>query len=167
MRKSIRAAASLHEGFDANLPGSKGRRPYAPNLPLIDPRVLFGGGVKSDVSKDIEYRLTFSQRRLAVTGQSNSLAIVCLDDQVQVELHASISANFQKVEALRPAREATVTAPINREVKPRALQWNRSPTSEEIIQAKAEVRYSGEIEFLVIDLLAPHCRICSHRASPV
>jgi hypothetical protein len=120
--------------------------------------------VKSDVPKDVEYRLAFSQRRLAVAGQGNSLTIICLDDQVQVELHAPISADSQKVEAMRPARDAPLTAPINREVKPGSLQWNRLPTGEEIIQAKAKVRNSGEIEFLVVDLLASHCSISSHLA---
>src|SRR5262249_37015296 len=98
----------------------------------------------------------------AVTRQSNPPAIIGLDGQMQVELHAPISADSQIVEAMRPAREAPFTASINRKVKSGSLQWNRFPTSKESIHAHAIVRNSGEIEFLLVDLLALHCSILCH-----
>lgn len=105
-----------------NLPGSQARGPDTPDLPLIDPCVFFGGGGEPDVSKYVEYRLAVSRRRLAVARQSNPVAIIGLDGQVQVEVHAPISADSQIVDAVRPAREAPFKTSINRKVESGSLQ---------------------------------------------
>src|SRR5262249_14107290 len=102
----------------------------------------------------------------AVTRQSDPTAIIGLDSQVQVELHAPISADSQIVDAMRPAREAPFTASINRKVKSGSLQWNRFPASKESIHAQAVVRNPDQIEFHLVDLLALHCGILRHCVSP-
>ena len=77
---------SLHEAFGEDLPGRKARGPHTPDLPLIDPRIFFGGCGEADICEDVEHRLAGSRRRLAVAGQRDPVAVVGLDDQVQVEL---------------------------------------------------------------------------------
>jgi hypothetical protein len=70
---------SLHEGFDAGLPGSQARGPDTPDLPLIDACVFFAGGGEADVCEDVKYRLAGSRRRLAVTRQRDPVAVPGLD----------------------------------------------------------------------------------------
>jgi len=91
----------LHVRLDVNLPSSQARGPYTPNLPGIDPCIFFGGGEKANISKDIELWIVVSRRRLAIARQSNPMAVVGLDDQVQVELHPAISAYSQVIDAVR------------------------------------------------------------------
>src|SRR5215467_14208538 len=166
-RECLRAISpSLHEGFDVHLPGSQARGPDGPDLPLIHPRVLFGGGGEPDASKEVEYRLAVSRRRLAVARQSDPVAIIGLHSQVEVELHAPISADSQIVEAVRPARDAPFRASINCKVKSGSLQWNLLFASDDGVHTHAVVRNSSQIEFLFVNLLAPHCSDLSHSASP-
>src|SRR5713226_3749932 len=64
---------SLHIGLNVDLPGSQDRGPYAPDLPRVDPRVLFGGGGETDVCKDIDDRLAVARCRLAIGRQGNPM----------------------------------------------------------------------------------------------
>ena len=108
---------SLHEAFGEDLPGRQARRPHTPDLPLIDPGIFFGRGGEADVCEDVEHRLAGSRRRLAVARQRDPVAVVGLDDQVQVELHATIGADPHIVDAVRPAREAAFVPPIDGKVE--------------------------------------------------
>src|SRR5260370_39377289 len=108
---------SLHICRDVNLPSGLARGPYCPDLPCIDPCILLGGGGETDVAKDIEHRLAVSRRRLAIARQSNPMAVVGLDGQVQVKVDATISTHSQIVDAVRPSRKPALTASINGKVK--------------------------------------------------
>src|SRR4029077_10770328 len=87
IRSSKRRSPSLHVRLDVNLPSSHARGPYAPNLPGIDPCIFFGGGGKTNISKEIEHCLVVSRRGLAIARQGNPMAVVGLNGQVQIQLH--------------------------------------------------------------------------------
>jgi hypothetical protein len=108
---------SLHEAFGADFPGRQARGPHTPDLSLIDPGIFFGRGGEADVCEDVEHRLAGSRRRLAVTRQRDPVAVLSLDDDVQVQLDATIGAYPQIVDAVRVSREAALVPPIDRKVK--------------------------------------------------
>jgi hypothetical protein len=157
---------SLHIRRDANPPGSQVSSPYAPNLPLIDPCILFGGGGEPDVCKDIDHRLAVSRCRLAIARQRNAMAIVGLNDHVQVKVDATISAHSQIVDAVLAPRKAALTGSIDMKVEAGSLQWDRFLACKDIIHAYAVIRYACESEIAFVYLLASHSRILSHCISP-
>src|SRR5919201_7126526 len=114
---SCAISLSLHEALGEDLPGRQARGPHTPNLPLIDPRIFFGGCGEADVCEDVEHRLAGSRRRLAIAGQCDPVAVVGLDDQMQVEFHATIGAHPHIIDAVRTAREAALVPPIDRKVE--------------------------------------------------
>jgi hypothetical protein len=128
---SCALSPSLLKRFDLYFPGSQARGPYTPNLPIIDPGIFFGGGGETDVCKDVERWLAVSRRRLAIARQRNPTAVVGLDGQVQVKLHATIGSHSQIVDATRTPHEAASTATINGKVKSGSLQRNRFPAGKD------------------------------------
>jgi hypothetical protein len=54
---------------------------------------------------------------LAVATQCDPVAVLRLDDQVQVELEATIGVHLQTVDAACTAREAALVPPIDGKVK--------------------------------------------------
>src|SRR5882724_10775418 len=114
---SCAMSLSLHEAFGEDLPGRQSRGPHTPYLPLIDPRIFFGGCGEADVCEDVEHRLAGSRYRLAVARQRDPVAVVGLDDYVQIELHATIGAHPHIVDAVRMAREAALEPPIDRKIE--------------------------------------------------
>lgn len=82
---NIAMSLSLHEAFGADLPGRQARRPHTRDLSLIDPGIVLGRGGEADVCEDVEHRLAGSRRRLAVARQRDPVAVIGLDDQVQVD----------------------------------------------------------------------------------
>jgi hypothetical protein len=67
------------------------------------------------------------------------MAIVGLNDHVQVKVDATISAHSQIVDAVLAPRKAAVTGSIDMKVEAGSLQWDRFLACKDIIHAYAVI----------------------------
>jgi hypothetical protein len=90
------------------------------------------------------------------------MAIVGLNDHVQVKVDATISAHSQIVDTVLASRKAALTGSIDMKVETGALWWDRSFAGKDVIHAYAVIRDARKSEIAFVYLLASHSRILSH-----